>query len=77
MWVAKLAIALAMELYGGQNNYRSVELNINYQLTFNLLRQKRKAAILASTVAKGFSDRIVHTIELLSLIRLRLPSAPI
>ena len=77
MWAAELAGIIPPENYGGRKKHRSIELSLNYRLTCDILRQKRKAAILASTDAQGCFDRIVHAIAFLCLRRLGLPSAPI
>jgi hypothetical protein len=77
MWFAELVDLIAPENYGGRKDHRSVELSLNLRLTNDLLRLKRRAAILASTDAQGCFDRIVHAIAFLCLKRLGLPSAPI
>ena len=77
MWAAELADSLERELYGGSKDHQSIEVSLNYRLVNDLLRQKQKAAILASTDAQGCFDWIVHSIAFLCLRHLGLPSAPI
>jgi hypothetical protein len=48
--------ALAPDNFGGRRHHRAIEVSLNHRLTCDLLRQKRKAAILASTDAKGCFD---------------------
>ena len=77
MWFAELADAIAPELDGGRKNHRSIETSLNLRLLCDILRQKRKAAIIASTNAKGCFDRIAHAIAFLCLRLLGIPKAPI
>ena len=77
MWFAELHDLLVPENYGGRKHHRSIELSLNHRLTCDILRCKKKAAILPSTDAKGCFDRIVHLLVFICLRRLGLPSAPI
>ena len=68
---------LAPHNFGRRKHHRAIEVSLNHRLTCDLLRQKRKVAILASTDAKGCFDRIVHSVTYICLRQLGLPSNPI
>ena len=76
-WMKRRRGLIPPENYGGRKRHRSIEQSLNYRLTCDILRVRKKAAILASTDAKGCFDRIVHAIAFICLRRWGLPSAPI
>ena len=77
MWVAEQAGLMVDGNYGGRKRHRAIEASLDFRLTNDLLRQKRKAAFLASTDAQGCFDRIVHSIAFLCLRRAGMHKAPI
>ena len=77
MWYAERNNVIARENYGGRKDHRSVEVSCNQRFTADILRQKRKAAIICSNDAKGCFDRIVHIVAYIALRRFGLARQPI
>ena len=77
MWFAKQSDSFDPSNYGGMHGVQAVEAPLDSRLTGDLLRQKRKAAGMASTDAKGCFDRIVHSIAFICLRSFGMQKAPI
>ena len=67
MWFAELAGAIPPELGGGRRKHRPIEQVLCSVLLNDLLRQKHKAAAIASSDFEGCFDRIVHAITFICL----------
>jgi Reverse transcriptase (RNA-dependent DNA polymerase) len=68
---------IAPEQYGSRKGLSAIEHCVNKQLTFDLIRQERRPAVLCSNDAKGCYDRIVHSVASLCMQRLGMPIQPI
>ena len=77
MWFAELEDVLPPDIGGGRKKHRCVEVSLNHRLTCDNLRQKKKAAILSSTDAKGCFDRLVHVIASICFRRFGCPAKPV
>ena len=77
MWQAERSGVTSAENYGGHKGHRAIEVSLNQRLTADLLRQKRKAAIICSNDAKGCFDRIVHMVAYIALRRFGIQRQPI
>ena len=77
MWNGLRSGVAAKEDYGGKKNHRAIEVSLNQRFTGDILRQKRKAAIICSTDAKGCFDRIVHIVAYIALRRFGVARQPI
>jgi hypothetical protein len=77
MWFAELANTIPPELGGGCQKHRPIEQVWCSVLLIDFLRQKHKAAAIASSYFEGGFDRIVHVIAFICLCRLGMPSASI
>ena len=76
IWHAQRTGVITEENYG-QKGHRALEVSTNQRLTADLLRQKRKAAIICSNDAKGCFDRIVHIVAYIALRRFGVGRQPI
>ena len=69
MKIAENAQALANEQYGSRKNHTAIEQVLNKRLSFDLMRQMKRAGTIVPTDLKGCYDRIVHSVALLCLQR--------
>jgi len=67
--------ALAPEQYGSRKFHRSIDLAVNKALTFDLLRQLKKAGDLCSNYAKSCYDLIGHPHASLVMQRCGIPKS--
>jgi Reverse transcriptase (RNA-dependent DNA polymerase) len=68
---------IAPEQYGTRKNLSAIEHCVNKRLTFDLIRQEKRPAVLCSNDAKGCYDRIVHSVASLCMQQLGMPIQPI
>jgi hypothetical protein len=69
MKVAKATNSLAPEQYGSRKCHKAIDLAVNKVLTFNILRQLKRAGAICSNDAKSCYDLIGHTPAALSMQR--------
>jgi hypothetical protein len=77
MKVAEVTNALAPEQYGSHRRHRAIDLAVNKMLTFDILRQLRRAGAICSNDAKSCYDLIGHTQASISMQRIGVPKAAI
>jgi len=77
MYFAEDLDLLAKEQNGSRKGLRAISQCLNKRLTFDLLRQQRRAGALCSNDAKSCYDRIVHSIASLCMRRVGMPEEPI
>ncbi len=73
MAVAEQTNALAPEQYGSRKQHKAIDLAVNKALTFDILRQLKRAGAICSTDAKSCYDLIGHTQASLSMQRVGVP----
>jgi hypothetical protein len=74
MKVAKSTKSLAPEQYGSRKRYKAIHLAANKALTFDILRQMKRAGAVCSNDAKSCYDLIGHTQAALSMQRVHAKS---
>jgi hypothetical protein len=74
MKVAKSTKSLAPEQYGSRKRYKAIHLAVNKALTFDILRQMKRAGAVCSNDAKSCYDLIGHTQAALSMQRVHAKS---
>jgi hypothetical protein len=73
MQVAEKTKSLAPEQYGSRNRPKAIELAVNKSLTFDILRQLKRAGAICSNDAKSCYDLIGNTQAALSMQRVGVP----
>ena len=73
MAVAEQTNALAPEQYGSRKQHKAIDLAVNKALTFDILRQLKRAGAICSNDAKSCYDLIGHTQASLSMQRVGVP----
>jgi len=73
MKVAESTKSLAPEQYGSRKRHKAIDLAVNKALTFDILRQLKRAGAICSNDAKSCYDLIGHTQASLSMQRLGVP----
>ncbi len=73
MKVAKQTASLAREQYGRRRGHRAIDLAVNKALTFDILRQLKRAGAISSNDAKSCYYLIGHTLASLSMQRVGVP----
>jgi hypothetical protein len=69
MQVAEKTGSLAPEQYGSRKQHKAIDLAVNKALTFDILRQLKRAGAICSIDTKSCYDRIGHTQAALSMQR--------
>jgi hypothetical protein len=77
MYFAEAKGWIAKEQYGSRKNLSAIEHCLNKMLSFDLIRQLKRTAVLCSNDAKGCYDRIVHSVAAICMRRLGAPQEPI
>ena len=77
MFTAEDLNAIAKEQYGSRKHFSAIDHSLNKLLTFDLIRQLKREAVLCANDVKSCYDRIVHSIESLSMPRVGAPIEPI
>jgi len=67
--VAEQTKSLAAEQYGSRKQHKAIDLAVNKALTFNILRQLKRAGAICSNDAKSCYDLIGHTQAAISMQR--------
>jgi len=75
MKVAESTKSLAPEQYGSRKRYKTIDLAVNKALTFDILRQMKRAGAVSSNDAKSCYDLIDHTQAALSMQRVGVPKS--
>jgi hypothetical protein len=73
MQVAESTQALAPEQYGSRRRHKAIDLAVNKALTFDILRQLKRAGAICSNDAKSCYDLIGHTTASLSMQQVGVP----
>jgi len=73
MKVAESTKSLAPEQYGSRKQHKAIDLAVNKALTFDILRQLKRAGAICSNDAKSCYDLIGHTQASLSMQRVGTP----
>jgi len=73
MKVAEATKSLAPEQYGSRKRHKAIDLAINKALTFNILRQLKRAGAICSNDTKSCYDLIGHSQASLSMQRVGVP----
>jgi len=73
MRVAEKTKSLAPEQYGSRKGHKAIDLAVNKALTFNILRQLKRAGAICSNDAKSCYDLIGHSPAALSMQRVGVP----
>ena len=68
---------LAPEQYGSRKHKSSINQALHKRLTYDLMRQLKKAGLLCSNDAKSCYDRILHSIAALAYKRIGITTQPI
>ena len=77
MYYAEDLKNIAPEQYGSRKNHTAIDHGLNKQLTFDLMRIKKKPGAVGSTDALSCYNRVVHSVASLSMRRQGIPPAPI
>jgi len=77
MWNGEWAKALTRDNLGGRKGMRPVEVSMDQHLLCDLIRAKRRRAVIMSNDVWGCYDWIAHIAILLALWRLGIPRPPI
>ena len=77
MYYAEDLKNIAPEQYGSRKNHTAIDHGLNKQLTFDLMRIKKKPGAVGSTDALSCYNRVVHSVASLSMRRQGVPPAPI
>jgi hypothetical protein len=75
MQVAEKTKSLAPEQYGSRKKHKAIDLAINKALTFDIVRQLKRAGAICSNDAKPCYDLIGHTQASLSMQRVGVPKS--
>jgi hypothetical protein len=73
MKVAESTKSLAPEQYGSRKGHKAIDLAVNKALSFDILRQLKRAGAICSNDAKSCYDLIGHTQASLSMQQLGVP----
>jgi hypothetical protein len=73
MQVAERTQALTPEQYGSRRRHKAIDLAVNKALTFDILRQLKRAGAICSNDAKSCYNLIGHTQASLSMQRVGVP----
>jgi len=73
MRIAEQTKSLAPEQYGSRKRHKAIDLAVNKALTFDILRQLKRAGAICSNDAKSCYDLIGHTQASLSMQRVGVP----
>jgi len=73
MKVAEATMSLAPEQYGSRKRHKAIDLAVNKALTFDILRQLKRAGAICSNDAKSCYDLIGHTQASLSMQQVGVP----
>jgi len=73
MSIAEKTQLLAPEQYGSRKRHKAIDLAVNKVLTFDILRQLKRAGAICSNDAKSCYDLIGHTQAALSMQRVGVP----
>jgi len=73
MAIAEKTKSLAPEQYGSRKRHKAIDLAVNKALTFDILRQLKRAGAICSNDAKSCYDLIGHTQASLSMQRVGVP----
>jgi hypothetical protein len=73
MKIAEHTKSLAPEQYGSRKKHKAIDLAVNKALTFDILRQLKRAGAICSNDAKSCYDLIGHTQVALSMQRVGVP----
>jgi len=73
MQVAKRTCSLAPEQYGSRRQHKAIDLAVNKALTFDILRQLKRAGAICSNDTKSCYNLIGHTQAAISMQRLGVP----
>jgi hypothetical protein len=77
MYYAEDLKNLAPEQYGSRKNHTAIDHGLNKQLTFDLLRIKKKMGAICANDAKACFNRIVHSVASLAMQCQGVPPGPI
>jgi hypothetical protein len=75
MKMAESTKSLAPEQYGSRKRHKAIDLAVNKALTFDILRQMKRAGAVCSNDAKLCYDLIGHTQAALSMQRVSVPKS--
>jgi hypothetical protein len=73
MKVVEATKSLAPEQYGSRRRHKAIDLGVNKALTFDILRQLKRAGTVCSNDAKSCYDLIGHTQAALTMQRVGVP----
>jgi hypothetical protein len=73
MGIAEKTKSLAPEQYGSRKRHKAIDLAVNKALTFDILRQLKRAGAICSNDAKSCYDLIGHTQASLSMQQVGVP----
>jgi len=73
MKIAEQTKSLASEQYGSRKRHRAIDLAVNKALTFDILRQLKRAGAICSNDAKSCYNLIGHTQAAISMQRVGVP----
>jgi hypothetical protein len=77
MYTAEDLKAIAQEQFGSRTDHTAIDQSLNKRLTYDIIRQKKRAGAVCSNDAKSCYDRIVHSVASLAMQRVETPVEPI